>query len=274
MTRIEHDLAVALVDGEAMSLSDAKLALTDEGVSRGDGAFETIGVWGGSPFRLEEHLSRLGASLAKCLLPSADTDALRRDVAHALDGVASDAMLRCYVTASGTRAVTLTGQPRRDPVRRLTPQLAPWIVPPAQYGLAGAKTMSYGPNMAATRAAVRAGADDALLLASDGTVLEGPTFCLLWVAAGTVFTVPLARGIVDSISRRTLRELAVAAGYPVEDAEIGLTMLAEADEVAVCSSVRPLTAVTQIGPHSFPGPNPVVGTLAAALESARRTPSA
>src|SRR5690606_24953938 len=37
----------AVIDDELVSLDRASLALTDEGVARGDGAFETLGVWDG-----------------------------------------------------------------------------------------------------------------------------------------------------------------------------------------------------------------------------------
>ena len=270
MTEIEQLAASALVDGARMPLASASLAMTDEGVARGDGAFETVGIWDGRPFRFEDHLRRLDASLAKLLLPPADRDALRRDAAALLDGVTEDAAMRCYVTGSGTRVVTLTAQPVHVASRHLVPQVAPWIAPPAQYEPAGAKTMSYAPNMTATRAARRAGGDDALLLATDGTVLEGPTFAILWVADGVVHTVPVERGIVDSISRRTLRDLAHGAGHRVVDAEVSLATLVAADEVLACSSVRPVIAVERIGARRLDGPHPVADALGAALDAARR----
>ncbi len=270
MTQVENLTAAALVDGVLTPLASARLAMTDEGVARGDGAFETIGVWDGHPFRLDDHLRRLDASLAKILLPPADADALRDDVATLLDGVTGDAALRFYVTGSGTRITTVAPQPARAPARHLVPQVAPWIVPTAVYEPAGAKTMSYGQNMTATRAAKRAGGDDALLLGSDGTVLEGPTFCVFWVTDGTVHSVPVERGIVDSISRRVLRDLAGKAGHRVIDAEVGLDTLIHADEVFICSSVRPVIAVEQIDTRRYEGPHPVADELDTALDAARR----
>ena len=46
---------VALVD-PALPL----VAADDEGFARGRAAFETLRVYGGRPFRLEQHLARLG----------------------------------------------------------------------------------------------------------------------------------------------------------------------------------------------------------------------
>lgn len=269
--RVSSVEAVALIDGERTPLASARLALTDEGVARGDGAFETVGVWGGQPFRLDDHLERIDRSLTSAALPTADRAALRADVEALLSELGEqDAALRMYVTASGTRIVTLSPPPERLDARRLEPQPAPWIRPLGTFAPAGAKTMSYLPNMAATRMAVRRGADDALLVSLEGWVLEGPTFAVLWVSQGRLFVVPTGLGIVDSISRRTLITLAEQLDIPVVDEPRPLDHLLAADEVMICSSVRSLLRIEQVADQTYPGPTPVRDRLADALEQARR----
>lgn len=263
-------LDTALINGERVPLAEATLPVTDEGVARGDGAFETMGVWGGRPFRPADHLARLTSSLAAIGLPPADTGLLHAEMEALLDGVDGDAALRMYVTASGTRMLTLTAQPVRLPARHLVPQPAPWIRPLSTYGPAGAKTMSYMPNMAATRAAQAAGGDDALLVSLEGLVLEGPTFCVLWVHEGVVHTPAVDLGVVDSISRRTLVDIARKAGYDVVEGHWRLAEIADATEFLVCSSVRPVIAATQVGTRTFGQDTPVRDLLAAALDARRR----
>ncbi|HVL99256.1 MAG TPA: aminotransferase class IV [Egibacteraceae bacterium] len=260
----------ALIDGKRLPLAEATLPVTDEGVARGDGAFETVGVWGGRPFRPDAHLARLAASLAAIGLPAADTAVLRREMGELLEGVDGDAALRVYATGSGTRVLTLTAQPSRLPARHLVPQPAPWIRPLGTYGPAGAKTMSYMPNMAATRAAQAAGGDDALLVSLEGVVLEGPTFCVLWVRDGVVHTPAVDLGVVDSVSRRALVELAVEAGLDAVEGRWKLDELAGASEFLVCSSVRPLIAARLVGDLELPDDAPVRDRLGAALDARRR----
>lgn len=262
--------SVALINGERMPLGDARLAVTDDGVARGDGAFETIGVWDGRAFRLDDHLERLDQSLAAVALPPADRDVLAREAAALLTGVDSDAALRLYVTASGTRIVTLSPQPVRPNAQHLELQVAPWIRPLGSYDPAGSKTMSYLPNMAATRRAVAAGADDALLVSLEGWVLEGPTFAVMWIVDATILAPPVELGIVDSISRRTVLELATAAGIPIVSEPRPVDHLLGADEVLISSSVRPLLALRRVGTRTYDGPTPVRDRLAPALDQARR----
>lgn len=256
---------VALVDGRRSPLEQASLAITDAGVARGDGAFETVGVWNGRPFRLDDHLARLDRSLAAICLPASPADMLRAEVDDVLTDQSGDGALRIFVTASGTRVVSLADPPVRSPLRRLAVQPAPWIRPLGSYGPASAKTMSYGPNMAASRAAQRAGADDALLVSLEQRVLEGPTFTVLWVRNGRIIAPDLALGLVPSISRRTLLELADEEGIAHEVGRYGIDDLLAADEVLSCSSVRPVSAIERVDDHVLPRDTPVADLLAERL---------
>jgi branched-subunit amino acid aminotransferase/4-amino-4-deoxychorismate lyase len=261
----------AVIDGHATALADARLAITDDGVARGDGAFETIGVWDGAPFRLDDHLDRLDRSLGALALPPPDRETLMAEITSLLEPLGMrDAALRVFITGSGTRVVTITDQPTRPQPRRLVPQPAPWIRPLGTYGPAGAKAMSYGPNMAASRLAQRAGGDDALLVSLEGLILEGPTFCVLWVCDGGIRTAALDLGIVDSLSRRTLLEIADAEGIDVSEGHYPLDDLGGASEVLISSAIRPVIAIEEVGPFHLSGPTPVRDRLDHALGDRRR----
>ncbi len=261
----------AMVDGVMTGLEEARLGILDAGVARGDGGFETAGVWDGRVFRLPDHLLRLDASLAALALPAAPRDLLAEEAAALLEGWEGDGALRVYVTASGTRILTLSVLPDRPDPRVLVPRPAPWIQPAAAYEPAGAKSMSYGPNMAATRWAVRAGGDDALLCSvPGGLVLEGPTFGVLLVVDGVVHAPDVELGIIDSISRRTVLEVAAKAGIGVRQGRWPLELVAEADEVVVMSSLRAATAVRRVGRWTLPEAHPVTDALDAGLWARRR----
>ncbi len=273
MGALTQEQAVALVDGVARPLSQARLDLRDAGVSRGDGGFETIGVWDGRPFRLEDHLDRLDRTLRSIALAPAPLPTLREECARLLEGVTADAALRIYLTASGTRIVTLSDLPERPPVQTLVPQSAPWIQPVSVHGMAGAKTMSYGANMVATRRAVQFGGDDALLLSvPDGLILEGPTFGVVLVAHGVLHAPDPDLGIIDSISRRTVLEIAVERGMDVLLGRWTMDMMEEVDEVLICSSLRDVAAISQVGAVSLDRAHPVADLLRGLVRERRRGP--
>jgi branched-subunit amino acid aminotransferase/4-amino-4-deoxychorismate lyase len=262
--------SVALVNGTESALDQASLPVLDAGVQRGDGAFEAVGIWDGRPFRLDDHLERLDRSLAAIGLPPAPAEAVRADIASVMSGQTGDGALRVFVTSTASRIVSVSEPPVRTQLRRLSSQPAPWIRPLGTYGPAAAKTMSYGPNMTASRAAQRAGADDALLISLEDLVLEGPTFSVMWVREGRIFAPTLDLGLVDSISRRTVLELATEMGIEHETGSYQLDDLRTADEVMTSSAVRPLVALEAVDDKALPSEAPITTKLAAALVARRR----
>src|SRR4051812_50061396 len=57
-------MQLASIDGAVGPAAEARIAVTDEGLLRGDGAFEALRLYGGRPFALEDHHARLARSCA------------------------------------------------------------------------------------------------------------------------------------------------------------------------------------------------------------------
>lgn len=53
------------LNGEFTGLPDAKISVMDRGFIFGDGVYEVVPVYGGQPFRFEQHMARLERSLAE-----------------------------------------------------------------------------------------------------------------------------------------------------------------------------------------------------------------
>lgn len=53
------------LDGEFTELPNAKISVMDRGFIFGDGVYEVLPVYGGRPFRFEQHMARLERSLAE-----------------------------------------------------------------------------------------------------------------------------------------------------------------------------------------------------------------
>jgi len=100
--------------------------------------------------------------------------------------------------------------------------------------------------MAAWDEARRRGADDAVFIAAEGSVLEGPVTNLWWRRGSVLYTPALDLGILAGVTRAYVIRLATAAGYQVEQGWYPLTKLAQADEAFSSSSVRELMPIVRL----------------------------
>jgi branched-chain amino acid aminotransferase len=247
--------SLASVDGLITLASEATIPATDEGLLRGDGAFEVIRVYDGQPFALEEHLRRLERSASNLRLPL-DLEAVRADanrlLAHAGGGPDHEA-LRIVITRGGRRLLlTEPAAAPTDPARLASVTYSPTRV------LDGVKSLSYAANMLASRMARERGFDEALLVTPHGRVLEAPTSSIFWVKDGAVLTPPLEEHILASITRRIAIDQAGA-----EERGCTLEELRGADEAFLASTIREVQAVGAVDDREFNAPGPVTVRVAA-----------
>jgi len=280
-------LALAVLGRGLVDPTEPVLRADDLALLRGQAAFETTRVYAGKPFRLDDHLARLSISAARMDLPKPDEEAFRELVMGAIELKAiEDASLRLVWTpgsseGGGSVGFALFGAipPGHEPLRTrgmnvITLPLgvpyelrakAPWI-------LGGVKSTSYAANMAAIAEAERHGADDAIFLAEDEVVLEGPKTNVWWRRGQTLFTPSLETGILAGITREFVLEAAPGLGYEVEQGVYRRSELATAEEAFTSSSVRELMPVVLL--DGSPIGDGRAGPAAAALQLAlRRTAS-
>ena len=106
--------------------------------------------------------------------------------------------------------------------------------------------MSYATHVAAEAEARRRGADDAVFVDLDGTVLEGTVTNVWWREGDLLVTPALELGILAGETRAALLGLAPEAGYAVETGAFGVERLLGADEVFTSSSVREVMPVASL----------------------------
>ena len=207
--------SLASVDGKILAPEEATISILDDGLLRGDGAFEVIKLYGDHPFRLDDHLARLRRS-ADAIHLDFDDAALRAEIAALLaDGGDPDGCLRIVLTRGGRRLLTIEAVPDWP----ASAKVALVTLSPSEI-LAGVKSISYAANMHATRLAAERGADEAVYVDAGGTVLEAPTSSIFWTAPdGRLHTPALDVGILDSITRDVVVEAldVVEGAFPKEE---------------------------------------------------------
>jgi 4-amino-4-deoxychorismate lyase len=259
-------LAVAVTGRGIVDPDEPVLLADDEGFTRGRAAFETTRVYAGRPFRLAEHIARLGRSAERIGLPAPEPSVLEQLAAEALaQAGAPDATLRLYWSP---------GAPGGEPVGIAIVGLVPtWIEevrargqrlvslllprPSSPWLLPGTKSVSYAVNMAAEAEAKRRGADDAVFVDADGIVLEGPVTNIWWREDEILVTPSVDLGILAGETRAALLGLAHDLGLVVLEGSYPLGRLAAADEAFTSSSVREVVPVVELdgrplerGPYS------------------------
>ena len=88
-----------------MPVAEALIPVTDEGLIRGDGAFEVIRIYDGQPYAFDAHLARLSRSADNLRLP-VDLELVRADTFRLLAeaGTGPDHQcLRIMITRGGRR---------------------------------------------------------------------------------------------------------------------------------------------------------------------------
>jgi len=253
----------AYLDGRYCPIGEARISVLDLGVTRSDCTYDVAHVWRGRFFRLDDHIDRFTASMARLRLdPGLDRD----ELADVLHGCVRRAGLRdAYVSMTCTRGRLAPGS--RD-LRTARPNFycyaVPfiWISAPDQQA-AGARLwvseitrippQSVDPAVknyhwldmdAALLEAYDHDAELVVLRDLAGGVTEGPGFNVLaWV--NDRWLTPAA-GTLQGITRRSVIELAQEAGEPVDLGRLTAADLNRAEEVMATSTaggVMPVTVV-------------------------------
>ena len=237
------------VDGRIGPVAEATVSITDDGFLRGDGAFEMLKLYDGRPFGFADHMDRLDRS-AEGIFLEYDRPAFEREIAALIaEHGKHDAALRLVITRGGRRIAIIEPLPDfRHGISLSGVRYQSTIV------LTHLKTLSYGGNMRATRLAQRDGADEALLIEPDGTVLEAPTSTLFWVdAQGNLHTPALDAGVLASITRERIMRL-----VPVtEDERCSISDVLGASELFLASSLREVQGISSLDGLDFRCPGPV-----------------
>jgi branched-subunit amino acid aminotransferase/4-amino-4-deoxychorismate lyase len=237
-------LAVAVAGRGLVDPREPVFFADDEAVVRGTAAFETLRIRGGAPVLLDRHVERLERSSLALRLPP--PDGAREVALEAVQGAGvQEGALRLFRTSATLVATVAPLPPGLEDLRRRG--LALITIRVAAHGLlTGIKSTSYGANMAAIAEAERSGADDALFVGEDETVLEATTSNIWWRDGDLLTTPSVAAGVLPGVTRAAVATLARDAGYRVREGSFTLPALLRAEEAFTSSAVREIMPVIAV----------------------------
>jgi branched-subunit amino acid aminotransferase/4-amino-4-deoxychorismate lyase len=256
-------LAVAVAGRGLVDPAGPVFSADDEAVVRGSAAFETLPVYGGRAFLLDEHLARLAGSAERLGLSLDLAEA--RSLAGLVTG-AGDCVLRVFVTSETLVATAAELHPDLDERRSRGLAVRTVEVGEPSPLLAGVKATSYALAMVALREAEAVGADDVIFVGG-GRVLDATTANVWWRTGDTLSTPELGAGVLPGVTRSVICELAEELGLAVRPGIYPLTALAGAQEAFTTSSIREVMPIVSLdgAPVGDGAPGPVAARLQDAL---------
>ena len=253
---------VVFLNGQFVPEAQAVVPVNDRGFMYGDGLYETVRVCKGKPFRMAQHLERMvrGAEYLKIKLPFTPREL--QQFAEQL--VAKNEMPECVLRVTLTRGpgergyspegadtpnvvITLHQAPPLDPAN---PQC--WSLVTSSFHvlasdpLASFKTTSKLTQVAARAEAKAKGADEALLVNSNGEVAETAGANLFWIYHDKICTTPTGRGALPGITRAVVLEICQVLALPTNKRVIKPEALKNSEGIFLSQSALGIVAVSSL----------------------------
>ncbi len=255
-------------NGELIAPHEATVSVLGNVLYGAWGVYESIQLWDGVIFHLDDHLNRLLDSAAQIELPLAGDLADHRDWVYAL--IAAENERREGAIRRATIRLFAVG-----PDNGVGPSSFTWLVPlhapdagmvatgvgavtyPGERALPKAKSLNTLVNTMARRKASAEGEHEGLLLDGEGNVREGAT-STFYVVCNGVLTVPPVADILDGVTLQIVLGLAAEAGIAVERRKVSVADLPVWDEAFLTSTSRHVLPLVRVDGHPIgngrPGP--------------------
>jgi branched-chain amino acid aminotransferase len=252
------------LDGKWLDRETATVSVYDHGLLYGDGVFEGIRVYGGKIFKLSEHLDRLYDSAKAIWL----TIPMPKDEMAAVteEAVRRSGIAEAYIRHVVTRGVGDLGlDPRKCPratviiivdTIRLFPEevyetglrvvTAGTPIPHREALSPRVKSLNYLAHILAKIEGIHSGADEVLMLDSEGHVAEGSGQNIFVVKNGAIRTPPPYAGILKGVTRDVVIELGREAGYDVQETMLNRYDVYTADEAFFTGTASEVIAIRQV----------------------------
>ncbi len=254
MTRVR-----AFLNGTYLSLEDCRISPLDRGFLFGDGIYELLPVYQGSPFYLSQHLSRLEHSLQEIRINNPHSRDEWNTIVATLIQQSDSEDLAIYIQVTrgvaprdhvfpkdASATVFAMANPlTKVPQEQLQNGVALITANDIRWQRCDIKVIGLQANVLAKQDALQASATEAIMI-RDGIALEGAASNLFIVRAGKVFTHPKDNLILPGITRDIILELLADLGVAYVEQPIPKEWLYSSEEIWVTSSAREILAATKI----------------------------
>jgi D-alanine transaminase len=280
------------LNGEFTKLSEAKVSVMDRGFVFGDGVYEVAPVYGGQPFRFEQHMARLGRSLAELRIKNPMTTVQWAQVVQKL--------IQNYAALSGTKPedsdqliyIQITrGVAMRDHAMPTNIEPTVFIMsngmkPPSEeqrnQGVACVTADDFRWAKAHIKSTSLLGAVFARQISVDADAVETVMFrngylseaaaCNVWVVKdGKVLGTPKDNLVLEGIRYGLIEDICRKLGLDFELRRISRAEVLQADELLLSSATKEVLPITTLDgqPVGSGQPGPVYAKLYTGYQQAK-----
>ena len=252
------------MNGELVPKEEAKVSVFDHGFLYGDGVFEGIRAYDGYVFKLDEHLDRLYRSARAINLDIPLNPAeMKEEILETLRANELDeAYIRPIITRGQGSLGIDTGSCSDPAVIIITKEWESLYGPelyeeglkmmtttirnqPMQGLPPTVKHLNYLTNVLAFMQAETWGADEALMLDTNGNVSEGSADNVFVYRKGEVYTPPVINNL-PGITRGVVIGILEELGHEVKEENLGLAEVMTADEVFLTGTAAEVAPVVEL----------------------------
>lgn len=247
----------AYLNGQLVASEEARVSVTDRGFLYGDGLFETMRTYNGTPFLVGTHIDRLlwgaekiGLSVkrSKEELKKAVAETVRandlQDAVIRLTVTRGEATERLKVSPDSESTIVITcDELKQIPSSHYDRGVDVISVTDTRSDLALIKSLNYLPNALAKHEADKKGAFEAVFVTKKGFVTEGATSNVFTVLDGILITPPLVEKVLPGITREVVKTLANQEGIQLNEDAIIVDEIKDAEEVFITNQLIEIVPV-------------------------------
>ncbi len=254
--------SICYLNGDFLPLREARISPLDRGFLYSDGCYEVTPVYGGRPFRFQQHHDRLTRSLKEIRMANPLTNDEWRGLYRGLLERNGQTTGDGYIYVQVTRGAEYgrNHAPLPDVPRTVFAFAAPWpegrpgqrengvpavTAQDTRWARCDIKSVSLLANVLLRQLAVDASASECLLL-REGQLTDSSASSVHAVIGGEVRTPPNSWKLLPGTTRGVLEEIAERAGVKARAVAVSEAELRSADEILIGAATREIQAVTSL----------------------------
>ncbi len=244
--------------------SKALISVFDHGFLYGDGVYETLRVYKGVVFKVDEHIDRLfrSASMLELLIPKTP-DAIKRAVYKTIN---ANGHKEAYIRISLSRGpgpigldpelcskptFVIISNPFKKYLEQYYQKGVKIAIVNTRRNFKGAldpkiKSLNFLNNILAKIEAKKKGAYEALMLNHRGYIAEGTITNIFFVKDRFLCTPEIGVGILDGITRRIILDIAKEVRIEIKEGKFRREDIYHAKEVFISNSTMEVMPVTKV----------------------------